>query len=52
MTETTGSVTALAPEDHDANGNPRMRSAGRPFPGVVLKILDEARHGRVEPSLV
>jgi long-chain acyl-CoA synthetase len=42
MTETTGSATYLPPEDHDLNGNPRMRSAGKPFPGVVIKVVDEA----------
>jgi long-chain acyl-CoA synthetase len=42
MTETTGSATYLPPEDHDLNGNPRMRSAGKPFPGVSIKVVDEA----------
>lgn len=41
MTEACGSVTYLPPEDHDVAGNPRMRSAGRPFPGVEIKILGE-----------
>jgi long-chain acyl-CoA synthetase len=41
MTETTGTVVALAPADHDLNGNPRMRSAGKPLPGVEVKIVDE-----------
>jgi fatty-acyl-CoA synthase len=39
MTETTGSIVALAPEDHVA-GSPRMRSAGKALPGVELAILD------------
>jgi acyl-CoA synthetase (AMP-forming)/AMP-acid ligase II len=47
MTETTGSATYLPPQDHDVSGNERMRSAGRPFPGVELKIVDE--HGRELP---
>ncbi|MBL0000150.1 MAG: fatty acid--CoA ligase [Sphingomonadales bacterium] len=42
MTETTGTVVMLPPEDHDPNGNPRMRAAGKPLPGVELKIVDEA----------
>ena len=42
MTETTGSVTALGPEDHDLAGNPKMISAGKPLPGVELAILDAA----------
>jgi acyl-CoA synthetase (AMP-forming)/AMP-acid ligase II len=42
MTETTGTIVALAPSDHDLNGNPRMRSAGRPLPGVEVRIVDDA----------
>src|SRR5690606_15536117 len=38
MTETCGSATYLPPEDHDPAGNERMRSAGKPFPGVRLKV--------------
>jgi acyl-CoA synthetase (AMP-forming)/AMP-acid ligase II len=44
MTETTGTIVALPPEDHDPQGNPRMRSAGKPLPGVEVAILDEAGH--------
>jgi acyl-CoA synthetase (AMP-forming)/AMP-acid ligase II len=40
MTETTGTITALPPEDHDPAGNERMRSAGKALPGVTLKIVD------------
>ena len=29
----------LPPEDHDPAGNARMRSAGKPLPGVELKIV-------------
>jgi acyl-CoA synthetase (AMP-forming)/AMP-acid ligase II len=42
MTETTGTVVYLPPEDHDPAGNARMRSAGLPMPGVELKVIDEA----------
>ena len=42
MTETTGTVAYLPPEDHDPAGTPRMRGAGRPMPGVELKVMDEA----------
>lgn len=42
MTETTGTIVALPPEDHDLNGNQRMRSAGKPLPGVEVAVLDEA----------
>jgi acyl-CoA synthetase (AMP-forming)/AMP-acid ligase II len=41
MTETTGTVVILPPEDHDMNGSPRMRSAGKALPGVELKIVGE-----------
>ncbi|MGH8189281.1 MAG: fatty acid--CoA ligase [Steroidobacteraceae bacterium] len=51
MTETTGSVTALAPEDHDVAGNPRMSSAGKALPGVEIVILD-ADGTRLPPGKV
>jgi fatty-acyl-CoA synthase len=38
MTETNGGICALPPEDHTAEGNPRMRSAGKALPGVEMKI--------------
>jgi acyl-CoA synthetase (AMP-forming)/AMP-acid ligase II len=40
MTETNGAITYLPPEDHDPKGNQRMRSAGKPMPGVEIKIID------------
>ena len=40
MTETTGTICILPPEDHDSAGNQRMRSAGKPLPGVELRIVD------------
>jgi long-chain acyl-CoA synthetase len=46
LTETTGGVIQLRPEDHDADG-PRqhlLRSAGRPLPWVELRIVDPAGH--------
>src|SRR6202012_1456115 len=42
MTETTGTIVALPPEDHDMKGGPRMRAAGKPLPEVEIKIIDEA----------
>ncbi len=39
MTETTGTIVMLPPEDHDVNGNERMRSAGKALPGVELRIV-------------
>jgi acyl-CoA synthetase (AMP-forming)/AMP-acid ligase II len=41
MTETSGTIVALPPEDHQVTGGPRMRSAGKALPGVELAILDE-----------
>jgi acyl-CoA synthetase (AMP-forming)/AMP-acid ligase II len=41
MTETTGTICALPPEDHDPNGSEKMRSAGKALPGVEMAILDE-----------
>ncbi|WP_374530527.1 fatty acid--CoA ligase [Novosphingobium sp.] len=41
MTETTGTVCILPPEDHSVEGNQRMRSAGKPLPGVEVRIVDE-----------
>jgi len=40
MTESSAVLTALTPDDHRAGGD-RLRSAGRPVPGVVLSIQDE-----------
>jgi acyl-CoA synthetase (AMP-forming)/AMP-acid ligase II len=40
MTETSGTIVTLDPEDHDPNGSPRMRSVGKPLPGVEIKIID------------
>ena len=37
MTETTGTVCMLPPEDHSVEGNERMRSAGKPLPGVEME---------------
>lgn len=42
MTETTGTIVALPPEDHDPAGTPRMRSAGKALPGIEIKIIDDA----------
>jgi acyl-CoA synthetase (AMP-forming)/AMP-acid ligase II len=41
MTETSGTVVALEPEGHDINRPERLRSAGKPMPGVEVVILDE-----------
>jgi len=42
LTETTGAVVNLAPDDHDVDGpnKHRLRSCGLPGPGVEVKIVD------------
>jgi acyl-CoA synthetase (AMP-forming)/AMP-acid ligase II len=40
MTETAGTIVALAPEDHDPVRGSRTRSVGRALEGVELKIID------------
>jgi fatty-acyl-CoA synthase len=44
LTETTGAVTALPPEDHDPEGPKKhlLRSAGKPIDGVELRVVDPA----------
>ncbi|WP_199485053.1 long-chain-fatty-acid--CoA ligase [Actinomadura craniellae] len=44
LTETTGSITYLPPEDHDPDGPNahRLRSAGIPNPSCELRIVDPA----------
>jgi long-chain acyl-CoA synthetase len=51
LTESTGGVVHLDGDDHDADG-PRqhlLRSAGRPYPWVELRIVDP-RSGRDQPA--
>lgn len=42
MTETNGAIVALPPEDHRLDRPERMRSVGRPLPGVELRIVDSS----------
>ena len=42
MTESGGSICALPPEDHDANGNDRMASTGKALIGVDIIVVDES----------
>ena len=44
MTETSGTIVALAPEDHDPSKGERLRSVGKALPGVELKIIDADGH--------
>ncbi|MEV6233286.1 fatty acid--CoA ligase [Saccharopolyspora shandongensis] len=40
LTETGNTAVCLPPQDH-VPGSPRLRAAGRPYPGVELRIIDE-----------
>ena len=40
LTETSGAITCLIPEDHDPKRN-KLRSCGKALPGVEIKIIDE-----------
>lgn len=40
MTETSGTIVTLNPEDHVPEGSPRMRSVGTPLQDVEIKIID------------
>ena len=40
MTETSGTIVYLPPQDHDPAGNERMRAAGIPMPGVEIRVVD------------
>jgi long-chain acyl-CoA synthetase len=54
MTETTGAITNLPAEDHDPGG-PRehlLRSAGKPYPHVELRIVDPASGAELPPGQV
>ncbi len=54
LTETTGAITSLMPEDHDPSG-PRanlLRSAGKPYPHVELRIVDSATGEVLPPGAV
>ena len=48
MTETTGAITNLPPEDHDPAGTSRMRSCGRPIAAAEIKVVDDV--GRELPT--
>ena len=40
-TETSGTIVYLPPEDHDIAGTPRMEGCGKPYPGVVLRVVGD-----------
>lgn len=41
LTETGNTAVCLPPADH-VPGSPRLRAAGRPYPGVQVKVIDSA----------
>ncbi len=49
MTETSGTVVTLAPDDHDPDGPhaARLRSCGKPLPWVELALVDPATGAEV-----
>ncbi len=42
LTETTGAITYLPPEDHKAEAVERLKSCGKPMTGVEIRIVDAA----------
>jgi long-chain acyl-CoA synthetase len=42
LTETTGAITYLGPEDHGEHAIERMKSCGKPMSGVEIKVVDAA----------
>ncbi|MGH7732545.1 MAG: long-chain-fatty-acid--CoA ligase [Gemmatimonadales bacterium] len=54
MTETSGAIVRLAPEDHDPEGPRRhlLRAAGRALPGVELRVVDSATGEDMAPGEV
>jgi acyl-CoA synthetase (AMP-forming)/AMP-acid ligase II len=44
LTETTGAITYLPPEDHGEHAIERLKSCGKPMAGVEIKILDASGH--------
>jgi acyl-CoA synthetase (AMP-forming)/AMP-acid ligase II len=42
LTETTGAITYLPPEDHGEHAIERMKSCGRAMQGVEIKVVDAA----------
>jgi acyl-CoA synthetase (AMP-forming)/AMP-acid ligase II len=44
MTETGNVAICMRPEDHRGANHRRLRAAGRPLPGVEVRILDERRN--------
>jgi long-chain acyl-CoA synthetase len=52
MTETSGTVVYLPPEDHSSVGTKRMRAAGVPMPGVEIRVVDAHSRQPLSAGLV
>jgi len=54
LTETTGAVTFLPPEDHDPEGPKKhlLRSAGRPMLNVEIRVVDPATGTDAAPGKI
>ena len=53
LTETTGTITMLTPDDHlDLDHRERLRSAGKPMKGVEIRCVDLDTGDDVEPGTV
>jgi long-chain acyl-CoA synthetase len=54
LAETTGGFTQLDPADHDPGGprNHLLRSVGKPYPGIELKIVDPQTLEQCAPGAV
>jgi acyl-CoA synthetase (AMP-forming)/AMP-acid ligase II len=44
LTETTGAITYLPPQDHVGRAAERLKSCGKPMTGVEIRILDASGH--------
>jgi len=42
LTETTGAITYLPPEDHDEKSGERLKSCGKPLAGIEIRVVDAA----------
>ena len=42
MTETTGAITYLPPEDHDETAPDRLKSCGKAMNGIEIRVVDSA----------
>lgn len=53
MTETTGAITQLEPEDHDPANRPGLlRSCGKPYPWVEMRLVDPDTGADVPSGIV